>query len=116
MKKIMLLYIFFGTLLFCSCSKSNDTEPEGELIFHSLVSEKDTIAPGEQAKITATATGTNLEYVWSADAGLLNATSKPNQVLFSAGECELGNRKITCKVAVSSKQWESKDVYVFVYE
>ena len=116
MKKLILLYILFSTLLFCSCSKSDDTEPEVELVFHSLVSEKDTIAPGEQTKIIATATGTNLEYVWSADAGLLNPTDKPNQVLFSAGECELGNRIISCKVVATSKQWEFKDVYVCVYE
>ena len=115
MKKLILLYIFLSTLLFCSCSKSDDTEPEGELIFHSLVSEKDTIDPGEQTKITANATGTNLEYVWSADAGLLNSTENPYQVLFSAGECELGIRKITCKVTSGSHS-ETKEVHIVVYD
>jgi len=115
MKQIFFLYIFVITLSFWNCSKSDDAEPEGELVFHSLVSEKDTIALGEQTKITATATGTNLEYVWSADAGLLNSTDKPYQVLFSAGECELGIRKITCKVS-SGSQSETKDVHIVVYD
>jgi hypothetical protein len=97
-----------------SCSDAED-EPAEQFVYQSLVSEKDSIIAGEQTKIIATVTGGNPEYIWTADAGLLNSTDKPYQVLFSAGECELGIRKITCKVTSGSHS-ETKEVHIVVYD
>ena len=109
------LFLLIVMSIVINCSDSEEELP-GDFVFQLLVSEKDSIIAGEQTQITATATGDNLEYVWSADAGRLDPTGKPYQVLYSAGECELGIRKVSCKVAIGSKKPETKDVYIVVYD
>ncbi|NLB25336.1 MAG: hypothetical protein GX820_01435 [Bacteroidales bacterium] len=113
-KTVWLLSIWILLGLNFSCSKA-DEEPGEKFLFHSLISEKDLIMAGEQTKITADVTGGNPTYTWSADAGRLDPADKPFQVIFSAGECELGIRKVTCKVT-SSNQSETKDVLITVYD
>jgi hypothetical protein len=107
-------FILVIFILFCNCSKQDETEPAGELIYHSLVSEKDTIAPGEQTKITATATGTNLSYFWKAEGGTI--INSGYQVNYTAGPCDLGKNKITCEIKSSGNLTESKSLYIVVYE
>ena len=116
MKGKIIWFLSVGILLMFnySCGDSEE-EPAEKFVYQSLVSEKDSLFAGEQTKITATVTGGNPDYIWSADAGLLNSTDKPYQVLYSAGECELGIRKITCKVT-SGSQSETKEVYIVVYD
>ena len=107
-------FLLIIIILFSDCSKKDDTEPAGELIFHSLVSEKDTISPGEQTKITANATGTNLKYFWKAEGGtIINSGA---QVNYTAGPCDLGKNKITCEIKSGDNLSESKSLYVVVYE
>lgn len=116
MKGKIIWFLSVGILLIFnfSCSDSEE-EPAEHFVYQSLVSEKDSIFAGEQIKITATVTGGNPEYIWSADAGLLVPTDKSYQVLFSAGECELGIRKISCKVTIGSYS-ETKEVNIVVYD
>ena len=66
-KKIILSFMsLLIALVIINCSEEEEEPPAEDLVFHSLVSEKDTIFVGEIIKITANATGSQLEYYWSA--------------------------------------------------
>lgn len=114
-KTLWCLSISIIILMFCNCTKSEEEEgPLDDLVFHSLVAEKDTIAPSESTKITATASGSQLEYLWSKDGGEISQTDKPSEIYFSAGPCEIGERTVTCTVKTGSKQSETKSIYIVV--
>ena len=107
----LFLFIFF--LLTESCSKE-ETELPDDLVFHSLIAEKDTIAPDETVKIKAHATGSKIEYFWSATpfGDILNSGS---EVTYAASPCAVGTNKVTCKVT-NGNQSESKTIEIVVYE
>jgi hypothetical protein len=108
----ILLMIFLLAFLILNCKKE-DQEEQGQLIFHSLVAEKDTIAPGETIKIVANATGTSLEFHWSATLGDILGSGA--EVIYAASPCSAGKNKITCK-AVSGRQADTKTIEIVVYE
>jgi|MTBAKSStandDraft_2_1061841.scaffolds.fasta_scaffold44219_1 hypothetical protein len=108
---ILLLLVFTG-LIYC-CGGEEEEVPD-DLVFHSLVAERDTIAPGEQVKVKANATGSKLEYYWSATLGdILN--SGP-EVIYAASPCQVGKNQITCKITNGPNQSETKSIYIVVYE
>ncbi|MFW6290207.1 MAG: hypothetical protein ACOC0R_04490 [Mariniphaga sp.] len=104
--------VIIGTWLACSCSKT-EQEENGNLVFQSLTIEKDTIAPGETAKVTAEATGTNLQYYWSASLGDILGSGE--EVVYAASPCSAGKNIISCRV-VSGSLEETKTVDIMVYE
>ena len=107
-----IIFLVFTGLIF-SCGGEEEEVPE-DLVFNSLVAERDTIAPGEQVKVKATATGSRLEFYWSASLGdILN--SGP-EVIYAASPCQVGKNQITCKITNGPNQSETKSIYIVVYE
>jgi len=114
-KFILYLAVIALNLILLNCSKAEEEEgPAEDLVFQSLVTEKDTIAPSENTKITAIATGSQLEYFWSKDAGEISPTDKPSEIYFSAGPCEIGERTVTCEITNGSTQSETKSIIIVV--
>ena len=108
---ILLILVFAGFIY--SCGGEEEEVPE-DLIFNSLVAERDTIAPGEQVKVKANATESKLEYYWLATLGdILN--SGP-EVIYAASPCQVGKNQITCKITNGPNQSETKSIYIVVYE
>lgn len=97
-----------------NCSKEEEELPETKLVFHSLVSEKDTIAPGETTRVTADATGSNLTYHWSATIG--DILGSGSEVIYAASPCQAGTNQITCEITDGSNQPASKTIDIVVYE
>lgn len=113
MKKTALL-IVLSLFIFCFCSKEDEPEPVQKLVYHSLVAEKDTIVPGEEISITATATGSNLQYFWSASLGDILGSGAT--VIYATSPCQIGKNKITCKITNGNDQSESKTITIVVQE
>lgn len=113
--KIFFLFTLVFSVLCSSCSKEESEVVPQDLVFHSLVAEKDTIAPGETVRITATATGSQLEYFWSATpfGDILGAGA---EVQYSASPCAVGKNSVVCKVTNGSSQSETKTIDIVVYE
>jgi hypothetical protein len=114
-RTLLILVSFLLFLLFPRCNKESENEIPDDLVYHSLVAEKDTIAPGETVNVKATATGSQLEYFWSATpyGDILNSGS---EVLYAASPCGVGTNKISCKITNGSKQEETKTIDIVVYE
>jgi len=107
------LAVILVTLIICNCSKEEEEEPPAEdLVFYSLVSEKDTIRTGEQTKITASATGSQLEYFWSATLG--DIVGSGAEVTYVASPCQAGRNEIICRIENGSTQSDTKSVYIVV--
>lgn len=108
----ILTMVIICTGLLCNCSKTEQEAP-GDLVFHSLTIEKDTIAPGETTKVKADATGTNLNYYWSASLGDILGSGA--EVVYAASPCSAGKNQITCRIENGSLS-ETKTVDIVVYE
>lgn len=113
MKQILLL-TFFCSILLINCSEEEITEPFQELEFYSLAIEKDTISPGDDTKITANASGSNLSYFWSASMGDILGSGK--EVTYAASLCHIGTNTITCKIENANNQSETKSIQIVVLE
>lgn len=117
MKSGKLFFLFFSLtlLVFCMCSKEKEEEhlPQ-DFVFHSLVAEKDTIYPGEEIKIKATASGTGLIYYWSASLGDILGSGA--EIVYVSSHCQIGTNQITCKITNGSNQSESKTIDIVVLE
>lgn len=114
-KKNIFLLMALLSILSTGCSKEEQEEVPDDLVFHSLVAEKDTIAPGEVVTVTATATGSRLNFYWSAKpfGDILDSGAK---VRYSASPCAIGKNTVTCKVTNGSTQSETKTIDIVVYE
>jgi hypothetical protein len=97
-----------------NCSKEEQELPAEDLIFESLISEKDTIAPGETTTVNAIATGNGLSYYWSATLG--DILGSGSEIVYAASPCQTGINQITCKIADRSGQSKSKTIDIVVYE
>ena len=107
-------FLFLMLFILSQCTKDETIEPVQDLIYYSLIAEKDTLVPGEETNITATATGSNLQYFWSATQGdILGSGSK---VVYAPSPCHTGTNKITCKITNGNNQSESKSVNIVVLE
>jgi hypothetical protein len=112
--KITLLLIFIASIFLISCSEEETTEPYQELEFYSLVTEKDTIAPGQDTKVTANASGSNLSYFWSASVGDILGSGK--EITYASSPCHVGTNTITCKIENARNQSETKSIQIVVLE
>lgn len=112
MKKTTLLILLLFLLIFCE--KNESVEPVQNLVYYSLVAEKDTIVPGEETNITATATGSNLQYFWSASLG--DILGSGSTVKYATSPCQVGTNEITCKITNGNDQSESKTINIVVVE
>jgi hypothetical protein len=113
--KSLIRYSFFLFLFFLvaeSCSKEDINTPN-DLVFQSLVAEKDTIAPGEKVKIKASATGSQLEYFWSVTLGDIIGSGA--EITYAASPCAVGTNTVTCKIN-NGNQSDTKTVEIVVYE
>ncbi|MFW6289497.1 MAG: hypothetical protein ACOC0R_00900 [Mariniphaga sp.] len=108
----LLLIALTAFWVVCSCSKTEQVE-HGDLVFRSLTIEKDTIAPGETAKVSASAEGDNLQYHWSASLGDILGSGA--EVVYAASPCSAGKNRITCRIE-SGSLTETKTVDIVVYE
>ncbi len=106
-----LLLLVAGPLLLLHCSKEEEQMVPQDLVYQSLVAEKDTIAPDETTKVTATATGSRLEYFWSATLG--DIVGQGAEVTYVASPCHVGKNEITCKIT-NGDQSESKTLEIVV--
>jgi len=114
MKTLKIAFVLF-VFLFSLCSKEDEENgPEAPLEFLSLVAEDDTLASGETTKITATATGSNLSYYWSATQG--DILGSGYQVTYASSPCQAGTNQVTCEVADDRNQSESKTINIVVTE
>lgn len=105
--------VFLFAVILVNCSDEEE-EPTGELTFHSLVAEKDTLFPGEEIKVTAEATGVNLEYYWSATKGDILGSGA--EITYAASPCHIGRNKITCAIKSGPTVSASKSIDIVVYE
>lgn len=113
--KILYSIFFLAIFIFTgSCGKEESEVPD-DLVFNSLVAEKDTIAPGETVKIKASATGSRLEYFWDATpfGDILGSEA---EITYAASPCGVGTNKISCRITNGSKQEETKTIDIVVYE
>lgn len=108
------LVILTSTALLMNCSKEEEELPVEDLVFESLVSAKDTIAPGETTTVTATASGTGLTYYWSATLG--DILGSGSEIVYTASPCQTGTNQITCKITDGNNQSKSKTIAIVVYE
>lgn len=110
--KIILVILFFVVVLACEDENNGGGDSSQQLIFESLTAENDTIVSGETTTITATATGYNLEYHWSATAGdLLGAGAV---ITYTSSPCNIGVNTITCTVKDGNSNSETKSVDIVV--
>lgn len=113
--KLYYLKIIILLLIICACDKTEE-EPEfqSDIDFTALHIENDSIYAGEQTKITAVATGTNIEYFWSATKGDILGSGK--EVIYASSPCHIGTNTISCTIQNKSKNAETKTVKVVVLE
>ena len=101
--KITLLSGLLFILFFVSCTKKTDN-PVDNITFpviESLTASKSTIQFGgsDPTVITCEATGGLLSYTWQVDLGDLIPMNNDKSIMqFTASECCLGNKFITCTV------------------
>jgi len=113
-RNLLLPIIILMAIFLVNCSKEKEDLSETELVFHSLVSEKDTIAPGETTTVTADATGSNLTYYWSATIG--DILGSGSEIVYAASPCQAGTNQITCEIKSGGNQSVSKTIGIVVYE
>lgn len=93
---------------------TNTGSPTGTstISYTSLSAEQSTIAIGATTKVTATATGNGLSYIWSASNGDLIGSG--SQITYGASGCCGGTNTVTCTIKDSGNHQESKSVSIVV--
>lgn len=110
---LFLLALLSGLALgFSSCKKEKIPDGELPLVFESLTAGNDTISLGGTTKVTATATGNSLTYLWSVSAGTILGSGA--QITYTTDPCEPGDNTITCTVKDNQGESDTKSVKVFV--
>lgn len=113
MKRIVFI-IFVVGILFFQCSEDKEIIAVDELKYISLEIAQDTIYAGDEVKIKATATGSHLEYYWSATKGDILGSGA--EITYASSPCHIGTNIITCKVTNGSTQEETRTVDIVVQE
>lgn len=109
----MLAVIIIPVMFFTACDKDDNGDNSQPLVFESLIVEHDTIPIGGTTRVTATASGGGLTFLWSVTAGTILGTGK--EVIYTTDPCEPpGEHTITCTVEDSRGESETKTVKVFV--
>jgi hypothetical protein len=110
---ILLIITFcFSMVVLSSCKKDNGQDVDRPLIFENLVAENDTIPFLGSTKITATADGDGIEYLWSVADG--NIVGSGAEITYTATPCVAGNMDVSCTVKDKGNNELSKTVRIFV--
>ncbi|MBN1819949.1 MAG: hypothetical protein JXR31_05065 [Prolixibacteraceae bacterium] len=107
---LFLLILHFG----CGENDPEETGPVQELNFISLEAEKDTLFSGDTTLIKAIATGSDLEFLWSATKGDLLGSG--SEVIYASSRCHVGTNQVTCEVIDKNDQSETKTIDIVVIE
>lgn len=112
--KIFVSILFFGLSLqvMNSCDKPDPDEEKVALIFSDLSADKVAVEVGETVTFTATATGKDISYVWTASSGSLIGGG--NQVTLTPSPCLAGDIIITCAVTDAYKETKTKTVTITI--
>lgn len=112
-RQLFFLIVMTGSaFLWLQCSKEEEEqEIPPDLVYYSLEAERDTIAPGGSTTVKASATGTKLEYYWSASLG--DIVGEGAEVTYTASPCQVGENEITCRIT-NGNQSETKTVEIVV--
>lgn len=113
MKKIVFAIFLLGIFIY-SCDDDEEVVPVDQLNYISLEIETDTIFAGDEVQIKATATGSYLQYYWSATKGDILGSGK--EITYVSSPCHIGTNTITCKVTNGNDQEGTKTVDVEVQE
>lgn len=111
MKKLITAAILLFGVFVCGCSEDEATTPNNDLNYISLEIANDTIFAGDEVKVKATATGSNLKYFWSASKG--DILGSGTEITYASSPCHTGTNQITCKIT-NGNQEETKTVDVTV--
>lgn len=95
-----------------SGTNTGSTTGTSTISYTSLSAEQSTIAIGATTKVTATATGDGLTYIWSASNG--DIIGSGSQITYGASGCCGGTNTITCTIKDSGNHQESKSVSIVV--
>ena len=110
--RVLIVLIILPVLVFTACDKDDNGDDSQPLVFESLRVEHDTIPIGGTTRVTATATGSGLTFLWRVTAGTILGSGK--EVVYTTDPCEPGEHTITCTVEDSKGESETKTVKVFV--
>lgn len=107
--------ILFASILmiaFAGCKKKEEAPKpvSNPIVYTSLNAEKSTLVNGGNTKITATATGEELTYIWAVDMGTIVGSG--HQVVYNA--CCTGEYIITCEVKDAGNNAQKKSVTITV--
>ena len=113
--KALTVFVIFVGISFGSCKKKEDPQPlstgtSESFSFTSLTAENPTLIRGGSTKITATATGQNLEYTWSTTIGILSGSGAQTEYY----GCCTGTYEVTCTLKDSNNNSQEKKVTIVV--
>lgn len=93
---------------------TGSSNPTGSstISYTGLNAEQSTIVIGATTKVTATATGNGLTYIWSASDG--DIIGSGSQITYGASGCCGGTNTVTCTIKDSGNNQESKSVSIVV--
>ena len=115
MQKIILVFTAVLLVTVAACKKSSDPAPPAntgvEFKFVSLSASDSTLKVNGVLNITATATGSNLKYKWSATYGTFIGSGQNVQYTV----CHADKFCITCQISDDQGHSDSKDIYVRAY-
>lgn len=99
-------------LLFTACKKDDPQDVDKPLVFDSLISEYDTIPFMGSTKITATADGDGIVYIWTFADGAIDGSGAV--VTYNASPCVAGDIQVSCTVKDKGNNKLTKSVSIFV--
>jgi hypothetical protein len=111
MKRVLFILGFGIVIILAACSKSSDPAPDNAaatLKFTSLVVTDTLLKVNDVTTITASATGEELTYTWTADFGTFIGSG--NTVQWTV--CHADKFTINCKVTDKNNNSETKNVVV----
>jgi hypothetical protein len=113
MKKIFIPLFFCVLIIFSACSKSNDNpSPSGStLTFTGLTAQDTTMKVNGIISITASATGDDLTYHWTASYGTFIGNGPTVQWTV----CHSDLFEITCEVKDKYNNVATRQVYINVH-
>ena len=110
--KVLGLSVIIVTIFIFGCEKEKEEVSE-PLVFEKLIIDKDSIMGGEDAEVSAIASGDGIVYSWSVSAGSIVGSG--NTVSYVAPPCVMGINSITCTVKDRAKNSLTKSVNIYVY-
>lgn len=99
MNKYFFLLIPAFILIFATCQKQDNTDPNttDKISIDSLLASHYSVKAWDTTTITCYATGDSLVYNWECDHGNFNGSG--TQIKYAAGECCVGTNTIICAIS-----------------